>query len=295
MALSTELRAPLTTILKDVVWPNDLTLESVVDAILSVDIASPELAIALTQGMVNSINQDTERFQNDKGMTLDSIIDSIKMANEAHKAHAAEQVNPDPDNIPAGTMVMPTDEWPCFMIGDAPKVQLLHKDAVVPVRAHPTDVGLNVTPIEIYKQVRVDTWLLNTHVAIKPPAGFYYDLAGRSSISKTEVMVANACGYIDESYTGGLLIAVTPKIGVNLEEFDPETLLGEPLAQLVLRPLIITQKPVVVDSLDETERGDGGFGSTDEMLKQKSANGVDGTDESTDAPLSDDGIDGTDA
>ncbi|MCP4528652.1 MAG: hypothetical protein GY833_22460 [Aestuariibacter sp.] len=294
MALPNELRTPLADILKDVVWPNDLTLDSVVDAILSVDIATPELAIALTQGMLESIQRDTERFQNDKSITLDGIIDSIKMANEAHLAQA-EQAELDPNTMPAGTISLPTEAWPCFMVGDAPKVKLLHPDAVVPARAHPTDVGLNLTPISVYKQLRNDTWLLGTGVAIKPPVGFYYDLAGRSSISKTELMVANACGYIDETYRGDLLIAVTPKVGVDLKTFNPEMLLGNAIAQLVLRPLIITKDPVVVDELDETVRGDGGFGSTDELLKQKAMSGVDGTDESTDSLLSEDGVDGTDA
>lgn len=277
MTLLNELRTPITEILKDVVWPNDITLDSVVDAILSLNLATPELTIALTNGMAESINRDPERFQNDKNITLDSLIDSIKIASEAHAAHAVDNASVDPSNIPAGTVVMPTEEWPCFMIGDAPKVQVLREDAVVPVRAHPTDVGLNLTPIYIYKQVTQDTWLLGTGIAIKPPAGFYYDLAGRSSISKTEVMVANSCGYIDESYRGDLLIAVTPKVGVDLESFKPEDLLGNAIAQLVLRPLIITQDPVVVDTLDETERGDGGFGSTDKMLKEKNAGGVDST------------------
>ena len=122
-----------------------------------------------------------------------------------------------------------------------------------------------------------DAWLLGTGIAIKPPAGFYYDLAGRSSISKTEVMVANSCGYIDESYRGDLLIAVTPKVGVDLASFNPEDLLGKAIAQLVLRPLIITQDPVIVETLDETERGDGSFGSTDKMLKEKNAGGVETT------------------
>lgn len=271
MTLSTDLRSQLVQLLTDVVWPNEITLDNVVDTFMSMENLSHERTIALARGLLESINQDTERFKNTKDFSTESLVDAIKIADEAHDSFENNPAETDPNNIPEGTVVMPTEQWPCFMIGDAPKVQVLRDDAVIPVRAHPTDVGLNITPVHVFKQVRNDTWLLGTGIAIKPPAGFYYDLAGRSSISKTEVMVANACGYIDESYRGDLLIAVTPKVGVDLETFDPTSLLGVAIAQLVLRPLIITQDPVIVDSLDETARGDGSFGSTNDLLAKKSS------------------------
>ena len=89
-------------------------------------------------------------------------------------------------------------------------------------------------------------------------------MVGRSSISKTDIFVANAFGVIDEPYRGELMIAVTPKAGVDLESFDPESLItGKPLVQMVLRPLVVSDV-AVVGSLDATERGAGGFGSTDD-------------------------------
>lgn len=142
----------------------------------------------------------------------------------------------------------------------------LDPNAVLPVRANPNDSGCDLTPIGIFKQLRDDTWLLNTGLAMKPPRGTYIDLVGRSSISKTPVLISNAVGVMDTTYRGDYLIAVTLKNSNDIATFDPQELVnGKPLAQLVLRPLIIA--PIKeVGELDETVRGDGGFGSTDKAL-----------------------------
>lgn len=163
---------------------------------------------------------------------------------------------------------MNTDTPTMIHLDQPISVQVLDERAVIPRRVYPDDVGVNITPIGVFKQLRNDTWLLNTGLAISPPKGTYLDLVGRSSVSKTPVHIANAFGVMEPKYRGDFLIAVTPKVGVDLETFDPESLItGLPIAQIVLRPFL-TADVEVVDKLDETERGDGGFGSTDEKLKQ---------------------------
>jgi dUTP pyrophosphatase len=143
------------------------------------------------------------------------------------------------------------------------QVQRLTKDGILPTRGHPDDTGIDITPTRVFKQLRCDTWLLGTDIAIKPPTGTYIDLVGRSSISKTEVFVANAFGVMDLTYRGEFFIAITPKIGVDLATFDPQSLItGKPLVQGILRDVILADIEEV-DKLDDTERGDGGFGSTD--------------------------------
>lgn len=161
---------------------------------------------------------------------------------------------------------VPTSERPFFTTAEPLSVQLLEASAVVPTRAHASDTGLDVTPIAVRKQLRAGTWLLGTGIAVKPPMGFYLDMVGRSSISKTDVQLANGFGVIDEQYRGELLLAVTVKGDVALSTFDPASLLtGKPLGQLILRPLIVSEVSVV-DSLDATERGSGNFGHTDDKV-----------------------------
>lgn len=156
-----------------------------------------------------------------------------------------------------------TQATPYIKVHEPLLVQVLEFGAVVPTRAHESDTGLDVTPIALRKQLRNDTWLLGTGLAVKPPTGLYIDMVGRSSISKTDVMISNAFGVIDEQYRGELMIAVTLKPGTDPSTFDPTALItGKPLAQLVLRPLLVADVQVT-DELDATERGAGGFGHTD--------------------------------
>lgn len=145
------------------------------------------------------------------------------------------------------------------------KVKLLDDKAVVPDRAHPTDTGLDVTAISVKKRIDSITFLLGTGIAIKPPKGYYVDMVPRSSISKKGVTIANSFGIIDDTYRGELMVPIKlDNPMVNYQE-----LIGQPLCQLILRKLY-TPEVEVVDDLDSTERGEGGFGSTDEKKKNDS-------------------------
>jgi dUTP pyrophosphatase len=83
-----------------------------------------------------------------------------------------------------------------------------------------------------------------------------YYLYPRSSISKTPLLLANSVGVIDQSYTGEIIAALR-----NLSDVHYKVERGTRIVQICapdLSPLRIR----LVDSLDETERGAGGFGST---------------------------------
>jgi dUTP pyrophosphatase len=150
-------------------------------------------------------------------------------------------------------------------LDDTIDVLRLDKESILPVRAAPEESGADITPISLFKQLRPDTWLLGTGLAIKPPKGTYIDMVGRSSISKTPVFISNAVGVMDTTFRGEFLIAVTLKNSNDIATFDPKELInGLPLAQIVLRPLLIA-KIREVTVLDETARGTGGFGSTDKV------------------------------
>lgn len=83
-----------------------------------------------------------------------------------------------------------------------------------------------------------------------------YDLRARSSIYKTPLRIANGSGLIDAGYTGNIMVALD-----NIKDFDYTIKRGQSLVQLVagdLKP-ILTKK---VSQLQETTRGEQGFGST---------------------------------
>lgn len=87
------------------------------------------------------------------------------------------------------------------------------------------------------------------------PSGYY--LYPRSSISKTPLVFANSVGIIDHGYTGQIMAKVR-----NLSNKPYVVSEGTSLFQLCSPNLKPFQEIVFVDELEKTERGDGGFGST---------------------------------
>jgi len=165
------------------------------------------------------------------------------------------------------------------------KVVLLDSKAELPVRAHETDTGYDIKFIGFEKIVG-DVIFFKTGLSIQPPPGHYFEVVPRSSISKLPLELANSVGIIDEHYRGEIMVPVRvthsvmgtdpknvsfPNGIVRMFNSRPSTMAG--VAQLVLQ-----RKPVMfqmilrqrldsdftqVSELDDTERGDGGFGSTD--------------------------------
>lgn len=148
----------------------------------------------------------------------------------------------------------------------------LHNDAVVPQRAHPTDIGYDLTAISIKKIFDNGVVLYGTGLSVQPDDGYYTEIIPRSSASKTDMILANGIGIIDPSYTGELFIAVRH---LTIKTSDIETkesididnskrlLLVEPFNkfQLIMRKAY-NYDIKIVNELNNTDRGSGGFGST---------------------------------
>ena len=133
------------------------------------------------------------------------------------------------------------------------------KRAVTPSRAHDTDIGYDLTAIDVYKVLSDKTILFETGIAVQPPEGMYTEILPRSSITKTGYMLANSVGVIDPPYRGSLKIAVR-KIDDSFPDLEP------PFCkfQLIMRKAHLYNLEEV-ESLDETVRGKGGFGSSDKI------------------------------
>jgi dUTPase len=167
------------------------------------------------------------------------------------------------------------------------KVELLDEKAQVPSRAHKTDTGYDLTLIGVEKIVG-DVILFNTGISMQPSNGYYFEVVPRSSISKLPLSMANSVGIIDESYTGEVLVPVRvhhqdmggdpsritfPNGIVKIFGVRPQTMSS--LAKLVLRhkpklfQAILRKRnncSFTIQELEETNRSDGGFGSTDLSL-----------------------------
>ena len=136
---------------------------------------------------------------------------------------------------------------------------VLDPGAILPERAHPDDAGLDlIAPKEIYvwpgQRVLIDT---GVHVQI--PQGNVGLITSKSGLMQKCGILTS--GTIDSGYTGRLRVILFNTGGQRVQIQE-----GQKVAQLVIFP-IITPEIEVVDKLDETERGDGGFGSTGDMAK----------------------------
>ena len=133
----------------------------------------------------------------------------------------------------------------------------IHPDAVLPAYAHPSDAGMDVRSVADLVIPAGGRALVPTGlVAIIPPM-YEIQVRPRSGLAlKHGVTVLNTPGTIDSGYRG--------EIGVILANFgdkDFSVSKGDKVAQLVFAPVV---QPEVeeTDTIDETDRGAGGFGST---------------------------------
>ena len=138
------------------------------------------------------------------------------------------------------------------------KIQLIHENAKVPVYAHNSDAGADIYLPEDVTIPPHKTVIVKTGFKIAVPLGYEVQVRPRSGLSaKTPLRVANAPGTIDANYRGevGVIIENTGNLTQNLKA-------GDKIAQLLIAPTPMI-KWEQVDELNETDRGSGGFGSTD--------------------------------
>jgi dUTP pyrophosphatase len=109
-------------------------------------------------------------------------------------------------------------------------------------------------PIEIAPGARV---AVPTGLAFAIPAGFEGQVRPRSGLArKFGLTLPNAPGTIDSDYRGEVLVLLA-NLGAETYVVQP----GDRVAQLVIAPVVVADLEEVA-TLDETERGDGGFGHT---------------------------------
>ena len=142
------------------------------------------------------------------------------------------------------------------------KFKKLSEKAAMPIRATEGSAGYDLTSTHVTTEVSECGQLVlvyHTDIAIEIPEGYVALLFPRSSISKKSVRLSNSVGVIDSDYRG----EVMGKFNVTTDVVPSLYKEGEKFAQLVIVP-IITEEFVEVEELDTTDRGEGGFGSTDE-------------------------------
>ena len=134
----------------------------------------------------------------------------------------------------------------------------LEEGAKIPTYAHDTDACADLYALEDVK-LNPESYgnKIRTGVSIQLPEGWLAMIFPRSSIgAKTTLRLSNSVGIIDSGYRGelGVLFDNTSNGYVDIHK-------GDRIAQLLVMPSYRFQ-PKVVDILEDSDRGAGGFGST---------------------------------
>lgn len=182
------------------------------------------------------------------------------------------------------------------------KIKRLNEEAVIPKYAHDGDVGMDFVAIGLEYDKEKDLYIYHTGLAFESDFNYGQFLFPRSSNRKTDAYLCNSVGIADSAiYRGEILFCyknrdsyttLAKNVALNsafvnastYEEFkntffteyanalenqeelalnDAPYMVGEKVGQMVMLGYP-TVEFKVVDELSETERGDKGFGSTDE-------------------------------
>ena len=139
----------------------------------------------------------------------------------------------------------------------------LDYDFCMPERAHPNDAGADLVAKEDTLLTKGERTLVKTGVYIEIPVGYVGLLFPRSSLSKRNITMTNSVGVIDSDYRGEIMASLMSHgefyAGDLISHYHIEK--GTKIVQLVIVPIILSTFKVV-DKLEDTVRGTGGFGST---------------------------------
>jgi len=132
-------------------------------------------------------------------------------------------------------------------------IKRLHENATIPFYAKESDAGMDLVITDIKGETEWDI-SYGFGISMEIPDGFMGLVFPRSSIRKTDLILSNSVGVIDAGYRGEIQ-ATFKKTGGAVYK------IGDRGAQLIIIPHPIIEWDEV-NELNNTERGEGGFGST---------------------------------
>lgn len=140
------------------------------------------------------------------------------------------------------------------------KIKILSEQAVLPFKASEGASRYDVTCFDGQHDLKRNIITYRTGIAVEVPKGYEIELVPRSSTChKWGISLANQQGVIDHDYRGEIFVKFRPEV----PEYNPwKYIKQERLVQMKLTKASNIIDWIEVDELSETERGDGGFGST---------------------------------
>lgn len=136
------------------------------------------------------------------------------------------------------------------------RVRLMSASARMPTRGTPGSAGLDIYSTEDRAMEPGDIVGIHPGIAMEIPEGHVGLLCTRSSMGKIGVRIAAGCNVIDSDYRGEVMVYLR-----NDGAFRHHIYKGDRIAQIVVLPLPAIEVEEAL-CLSDTERGEGGFGST---------------------------------
>jgi dUTP pyrophosphatase len=139
------------------------------------------------------------------------------------------------------------------------KIKKIHPDATIPSYAKSGDAGMDLVATSVIGET-LGSITYGLGIALEIPEGFVGLVFPRSSIRKTNLQLSNSVGVIDSGYRGELQATFNKIQGIDNVERENYKV-GDRVCQII----IIPHPPIEfneVNELSNTERGEGGFGST---------------------------------
>jgi dUTP pyrophosphatase len=136
------------------------------------------------------------------------------------------------------------------------KIKKLHNNAVIPQYAKAGDAGMDLVATEVIDGYGFSV-TYGTGLAMEIPEGYVGLVFPRSSIRKYDLSLTNCVGVIDSGYRGEIQATFRKEAGIPSKRYE----VGDKIAQMIILPYPSIQF-IETDELSDTERGEGGFGST---------------------------------
>ena len=144
------------------------------------------------------------------------------------------------------------------------RVKKLTENAVLPTQGSAAAAGYDLYSVDTFCIEPGETRLVHTGLAMEIPENFWGGIYARSGLAtKKGLRPANCVGVIDSDYRGEIMVALHNDSS-SIQRIEA----GDRIAQLVFHQQCIIGPDVdgsiwqVVDDLSDTDRGEGGFGST---------------------------------
>jgi len=136
------------------------------------------------------------------------------------------------------------------------KVKKLVPTAVIPTYAKDSDAGLDLTATS-FEIDEIGNFVYGTGLAFEIPAGFVGFLFPRSSNSKKDLLLSNSVGVVDAGYRGEVILKYKNISKDKVSSYS----VGERCGQIIIMPYPSIELEEA-EELSTSERGTGGFGST---------------------------------